>query len=197
MSKTSLVVVGASLAGLRAVDAARKSGFAGRITLVGAESHLPYDRPPLSKAYLDSVDGSPESPTFRDERVLRDELDVTLGLGTPATALDTAGRRLHLGDRQIQFDALAISTGADARPLSSRGHLKGVYTLRTLDDARAIRAGLDARARTVVIGEGSIAPRWPPGRANGDWTSRSWRSCRTRSSVRSARRWVRFARPCT
>ena len=157
-----LVVVGASLAGLRAVEAARKSGYTGRITLIGTEDHLPYDRPPLSKAYLDEApagDG-PEVPTFRTEDFLRDELDVNLVLGCAATGLDTEAKtvRVGLGDeaREIGYDALIVATGADARRLPGTDHLEGVHCLRTLDDAKAIRKALDAKARVVIIGAGFI-----------------------------------------
>src|SRR5438067_126640 len=148
----NLVVVGASLAGLRAVEGARKAGFDGRITLVGAEEHLPYDRPPLSKSYLD--DAEPQATIFRSEEVLRDELGVDLRLGTPATGLDTAAKEVRVGDSGLSYDALVIATGAAARTLP--GGLNGVHTLRTLDDAVAVRAALDAGARTVVIGAGFI-----------------------------------------
>ncbi|MCW2945738.1 MAG: pyridine nucleotide-disulfide oxidoreductase [Actinoallomurus sp.] len=149
-----LVVVGASLAGLRAVEAARRTGFAGRITLIGAEDHLPYDRPPLSKAFLEEA-GVP-IPTFRDEKVLRDELGVRLMLGAPATRLDTDGRAVVVGDRTVAYDAVVLATGASARELPGGRDLAGVHTLRTLDDAVAIRAALDSGARTVVIGAGFI-----------------------------------------
>ena len=80
LSQENLVVVGASLAGLRAAEAARKTGFEGGITLIGSEEHLPYDRPPLSKAYLEQlpVGEGPASTHFRTEDVLRDELGVEL-----------------------------------------------------------------------------------------------------------------------
>lgn len=154
-----LVVVGASLAGLRAVEAARSGGFEGRITLIGAEPHLPYDRPPLSKAYLDeSADSqAPASTEFRSESVLRDELNVELLLGAAATGLDTTARIVTLADgREVRYDALVIATGADARTLPGTDALDGVHTLRTVDDAVAVRAALDAGARTVVIGAGFI-----------------------------------------
>lgn len=150
-----LVVVGASLAGVRAVEAARKSGFDGEITLIGAERHLPYDRPPLSKAFLD-VDGDGSHEPFRDEAQLRDELTVTMRLGTPATGLDTAAKVVHLDGGTVPYDALVIATGAHARELSQSHHLAGVHALRTVDDAAAIRAALDDGARTVVIGAGFI-----------------------------------------
>ena len=151
-----LVVVGASLAGLRAVEAARKSGFTGSITLVGAEEHLPYDRPPLSKAFLDEGESALPAPFFRPEEVLRDELRVELLLGAEATGLDTSRRVVSIGDREVAFDVLVIATGAQARTLPGTEGMAGVHCVRTLDDARAVRAALEAGARTVVIGAGFI-----------------------------------------
>lgn len=154
-----LVVVGASLAGLRAVETARADGFDGQITLIGSEPHLPYDRPPLSKAYLDRLpDGqAPASTEFRSEDILRDELNVTLLLGVPASGLDTAARVVTTADgREVSYDALVIATGADARTLPGTEGLDGVHTLRTVDDAVAVRVALDSDARTVVIGAGFI-----------------------------------------
>lgn len=151
-----LVVVGASLAGLRAVEAARKTGFDGSVTLVGAETHLPYDRPPLSKAFLEPDAGEPEPPFFRDEAHLRDELDVTLMLGEPATGLDTSRRVVVVGDSEVPYDALVIATGSTPRQLPGAERLSGVYALRTLDDALGVRAALESGARTVVVGAGFI-----------------------------------------
>jgi NADPH-dependent 2,4-dienoyl-CoA reductase/sulfur reductase-like enzyme len=150
-----LVIVGASLAGLRAAEAARKAGHDGPIALIGAEQHLPYDRPPLSKAYLEDSE-EPPVVRFREEQHLREELGVDLELGTPASGLDTDAREVVLGERRIGYDALVIATGARARTLPGSGHLAGVHTLRTLDDAIAVRAALDTGARTVVIGAGFI-----------------------------------------
>lgn len=158
MSVERLVVVGGSLAGLRAVEAARKTGFAGTITLIGAERHLPYDRPPLSKDFLDVAESGVENevPFFRSDDVFADELDVELLLGSPATSLDVERRVVHVGDREVGYDALVIATGSQLRTLPDTEHLDGVYGLRTLDDSLAIRAALDAGARTVVIGAGFI-----------------------------------------
>ncbi|MGE0297099.1 NAD(P)/FAD-dependent oxidoreductase [Pseudonocardia sp.] len=154
---THLVVVGASLAGLRAVEAARRIGHEGPVTLVGAEEHLPYDRPPLSKAYLDRSAEPPESVIFRTEEHLRGELGVELRLGSPATRLDTASRTIRLGDgATLPYDALVIATGGAPRTLPGSEGLAGVHTLRTLDDALAVREALDAGARTVVVGGGFI-----------------------------------------
>jgi len=154
MTIERFVVVGASLAGLRAVEAARKAGFTGSITLIGAEEHLPYDRPPLSKAFLD-VDAG-EHPVFRTHEVLEDELNVELMLGEPATGLDPDRKVVRVGDREIGYDALVIATGSTLRTIPGTDHLDGVHGLRTLDDSLAIRAALDAGARTVVIGAGFI-----------------------------------------
>ena len=152
-----LVVVGASLAGLRAVEAARRQGFEGRITLIGAEEHLPYDRPPLSKAYLDVLDdGDPQIPFFRTEDTFREELRVELMLGAAATGLDTDARCVIVGETTVPYDILVIATGAGARSLPGTDGIDGVHALRTLDDARAVREALESGARTVVIGAGFI-----------------------------------------
>lgn len=157
MAAEHLVIAGASLAGLRAVEGARKAGFDGAITLIGAERHLPYDRPPLSKAYLETgQETTLQTPTFRTEQVLTGELGAELLLGEPATGLDPDAKVVQRGDREIGYDALVIATGADAKTLPGADELDGVHTLRTLDDAIAVRAALDDGARTVVIGGGFI-----------------------------------------
>lgn len=153
MTELPLVVVGASLAGLRAVEAARQTGYAGPIILVGAESHLPYDRPPLSKGFLDPG-YEPASTTYRSEDEL-DELDVDLRLGVRATSLDTETRQVIIGDQTITYRGLVIATGAYARELPGK-RLAGVHTLRTIDDARGIRKALEAGASTVIVGGGFI-----------------------------------------
>jgi NADPH-dependent 2,4-dienoyl-CoA reductase/sulfur reductase-like enzyme len=153
-----LVVVGGSLAGLRAVEAARKTGFAGSITLIGAEQHLPYDRPPLSKEFLNALEPGVEAliPFFRSDDVFADELKVELILGAPATGLDVSRKVVLIDERQVPYDALVIATGSQLRKLPNSDHLDGVHGLRTLDDSLAIRTALDAGARTVVIGAGFI-----------------------------------------
>ena len=128
-----LVVVGASLAGLRAVEAARELAFAGAITLIGAELHLPYDRPPLSKAFLTS-EKEPVSPFFQTRERLVTELGVELRLGAPATGLDTTERVVDVDGKAVHYDALVIATGAHARILPGTEGMAGVHTLRTLDD---------------------------------------------------------------
>lgn len=158
MTVERLVVVGASLAGLRAVEAARKTGFDGPITLIGAERHLPYDRPPLSKEFLDAAEPGVEGlvPFFRSDDTFANELNVELLLGTPATGLDVERKLVLVGDREVAYDALVIATGSQLRTLPGSEHLEGVRGLRTLDDSLAIRKALDSGARTVVIGAGFI-----------------------------------------
>jgi NADPH-dependent 2,4-dienoyl-CoA reductase/sulfur reductase-like enzyme len=150
----TIAVVGASLAGLRAVETLRHEEFAGRLILIGAEAHLPYDRPPLSKELL-------AGEWEHDRTVLRkqpyDELDLELRLGTPATGLDLGAREVELaGGTVITYDGLVIATGSTPRTLPSVPELDGVFTLRTLDDCLAIRERLDGGARVVVIGAGFI-----------------------------------------
>lgn len=149
-----VVVVGASLAGLRAVQTARQLGFEGRLSLVGAEEHLPYDRPPLSKEML-RVEREPDTPGLPGADEL-DALDVECLLGTPASALDVEARALTVGDRQMSYDALLIATGARPRQLPGTEGLAGVHCLRTLEDSLAIRRAMEQGARTVVVGAGFI-----------------------------------------
>ncbi|WP_293002279.1 FAD-dependent oxidoreductase [Mycobacterium sp.] len=158
MTVERFVVVGASLAGLRAVEAARKAGFEGTVTLIGAEPHLPYDRPPLSKEFLEptATGADPEAPFLRDEKFLNEDLRIELVLGEAATGLDTDRRDVLIGDRRIPYDALVIATGSTLRTLPGTENLAGVHGLRTLDDSIAIRTALQAGARTVVIGAGFI-----------------------------------------
>jgi 3-phenylpropionate/trans-cinnamate dioxygenase ferredoxin reductase subunit len=151
----SVAIVGMSLAGLRAAEALRRAGFDGRIDAIGAETHLPYDRPPLSKELL-AGRSEPDDIVLRKQGV--DDLDLHWRLGKPAVALDLAGRHVEIegGDR-VAFDGLVIATGSVPRRLPSLvGHLDGVFVLRTLDDALAIRERLEARPRVVVIGAGFI-----------------------------------------
>jgi NADPH-dependent 2,4-dienoyl-CoA reductase/sulfur reductase-like enzyme len=148
-----IVVCGASLAGLRTVETLRRDGFAGRLTLVGAESHEPYDRPPLSKDYL-------SGKSDRDKIVLRrqgfDELDVDLRLGVAAHDLDCAAHTVGIGDDTVGYDGLVIATGAHPRPLPDQPDLDGIHLLRTVEDSQRLMALLGAEARLCVIGAGFI-----------------------------------------
>ncbi|HEX5367751.1 MAG TPA: FAD-dependent oxidoreductase [Acidimicrobiales bacterium] len=153
-----VVVVGGSLAGLRAAEQLRHQGFEGRITLVGDEARRPYDRPPLSKQLL--------AGAWDEDRIVLgaankggvDGLDIDWRLGRRATGLDVEGRVVRLaGGEDLPYDGLVIATGARPRQLPGTTALAGVHTLRTLDDALAVRAALDAGARrVVVVGAGFI-----------------------------------------
>ena len=156
MSTAPIVVVGASLAGLRAVEAFRKAGYDGPLTLIGAEPHLPYDRPPLSKRFLDSGDADgPQVPTYRSRSEFSD-LNADLRLGTPASALDPDSSEVVLADGQRQpYSRLVITTGAHARALPG-GAMAGVHTLRTLDDAQVLRRDLEHAQHVLVVGAGFI-----------------------------------------
>ena len=149
-----IIVVGASLAGLRAVERLRQQGYAGRIVWVGEEPHLPYDRPPLSKQILL---GSWDVDRTALRREPYEELELDLRLGRRATALDPAERTLALDDGTSEpYDALLIATGAAARPLPGQPDLEGIHLLRSLDDSLAIRAALEHSPRVVVVGAGFI-----------------------------------------
>ena len=150
----SVAVVGASLAGLRAVEALRARGFDGRILWIGAEPHLPYDRPPLSKEVLR---GEWEPAQIALARRGVEVLDTDLRLGCRAVRLDAGSRRLALqGGERIAVDGVVIATGASARRLPGQPELAGVHVLRSLDDALAIRGALEAVPRVVVVGGGFI-----------------------------------------
>jgi NADPH-dependent 2,4-dienoyl-CoA reductase/sulfur reductase-like enzyme len=150
-----VVVVGASLAGLRAVEALRRQDYAGEVVWLGAEVHPPYDRPPLSKQLLRGEWSAERAFLRRDTDY--DELSVDLRLGVRATALDAANKRITLGDGStLDYDGIVIATGASARRLPFGQGLSGVHVLRTLDDAIAICAALQARPRVCVVGAGFI-----------------------------------------
>jgi len=149
------VVIGAGQAGGRAVEAMRRAGFAGRIDLVGAEPHLPYERPPLSKELLAADAG--DLQTMFDEAWFRDQ-DIALHLGVEATAIDRAAKQVRLGDgATLPYDRLLLTTGGVVRELDIEGaSLPGVHTLRTIEDNRAIAALLAAGGPIVVVGGGFI-----------------------------------------
>ncbi|MCW2495114.1 FAD-dependent oxidoreductase [Jatrophihabitans sp.] len=143
-----VVIIGAGLAGLRTAERLRERGFAGVIELLGAEQHLPYDRPPLSKAVLRGE---------RGETVLRaeaefDALRVQPRLGEAAVAIDVAAGVVHTKLGEVAYDAVVIATGAVPRRLAGiEGHV-----LRTLDDALALREALRPGVRLAVIGAGLV-----------------------------------------
>ena len=146
-----VLVVGAGLGGLRTVERLRTAGFQGRISLVGDEAHAPYDRPPLSKQVL-TGEWAPERTTLRSVAGL-DELGVRTHLGMRAVALRQGEVELADG-ASLHADAIVIATGLAARTLP--GQPAGVHTLRTLDDALALRSALERASSLLVIGGGFI-----------------------------------------
>jgi NADPH-dependent 2,4-dienoyl-CoA reductase/sulfur reductase-like enzyme len=151
----TVTIVGASLSGLYAARELRAQGYDGRLVIVGDEPHAPYDRPPLSKDFLTGrADETHLALTDPEETA---ELGAEWILGVRARALDARGRTVPLDDgRTVSTDGVVIATGASARRLPG-DTLAGVHTLRTLDDARALREELTrGPRRVVVIGGGFI-----------------------------------------
>ncbi len=151
-----VVVVGASLAGLRAAETLRQHDVAGSVTVIGDELHRPYDRPPLSKKLL-AGEWEPDRIHLRQPAIF-DELDVEWRLGTAATGLDLVGRSVQLADGEtVPFDGLIIATGARPRRLPGQTEFGHVHELRTLDDALALRTEIvPGDKRVVVVGAGFI-----------------------------------------
>jgi NADPH-dependent 2,4-dienoyl-CoA reductase/sulfur reductase-like enzyme len=145
-----VVLAGAGLASQRCAEALRAAGHDGPITMVGAERHRPYDRPPLSKA------GAELLVHLRPERWYADH-DVTLRLGTPVAALDVGGRQVLLrGGERLPYERLLIATGAEPivpPPFAGRSN---VQALRTVDDAWRLRTALAPGCRLVVVGAGLV-----------------------------------------
>jgi 3-phenylpropionate/trans-cinnamate dioxygenase ferredoxin reductase subunit len=155
-ASSTIAVVGASLAGLRAAETLRAEGHTGAIVLIGAESHPPYDRPPLSKQFLAGTWGLDRVVLRPAEKIVA--LGLDLRLGHHAGALDVGGHTLELDDGDVvRFDGLVVATGAHPRPLPSAEPLAGVHALRTLEDSIALgRAARAEGARVVVVGAGFI-----------------------------------------
>lgn len=153
MSK-SVVIVGASMGGLRAAEALRNNGFEGQITVIGAEVHAPYNRPPLSKEVL-AKEVTHDAVAFK----LRAHVeDVIWHLGDPATSVDLETQVVTTNSgKAFEYDGLVIASGLRPRTLDlPNGKLSGRHTVRTLDDAIGLRADLVPGARVIVAGAGFI-----------------------------------------
>jgi NADPH-dependent 2,4-dienoyl-CoA reductase/sulfur reductase-like enzyme len=149
-----VVVVGASLAGVRAAEAVRAGGFDGELVVVGDEPHRPCDRPPLSKQVL--AGRQPPDATALD---VDEGLDAEWRLGTRATALDVASRRVTFDDGDaLRYDGLVLATGATPRRIPAWPEVEGVHVLRSIDDCAALRHDLTTSSprRLVVVGAGFI-----------------------------------------
>jgi NADPH-dependent 2,4-dienoyl-CoA reductase/sulfur reductase-like enzyme len=155
MALRHVVVVGAAAAGLTTAEALRRGGYDGKLTMIGAERHLPYDRPPLSKQILAGA-WEREKINLRQPDVLS-TLDAEWLLGSPATGLDVAARQVRLGNGDlVDYDGLVLATGVTPRQLPFGHELAGVHTLRTVDDALALRERLTSGTRLVVVGCGFL-----------------------------------------
>ncbi len=160
---STIAIVGASLAGLHAVEALRVGGFEGDLVVIDSASELPPDRPPLSKQVLLGEWDIDRAATPLAARI--EELALDLRLGTTATSLRLGGNSSHtiglsggdgLATDELSVDGIVLATGAAARTLSGP-QLNGVHVLRTAEDCLALRAQLDAGVqRVVVVGAGFI-----------------------------------------
>jgi 3-phenylpropionate/trans-cinnamate dioxygenase ferredoxin reductase subunit len=150
-----IVIIGAGAAGLTTAETLRRLGFQGTIMMVNAEQTLPYDRPPLSKQVLAGT-WAPEKVLLRSPAAL-EKLALNWFHGAEATHLDVAGHHVDLSDGQrLEFDAAVIATGLTPRSLASGHDLQGVFVLRTLEHAVALRQTLAAGKRLVVVGGGFL-----------------------------------------
>ncbi len=151
-----IVIIGAGQAGAQAAASLRQEGFAGRITLVGEEPVLPYQRPPLSKAYLEGA--FEKSRLFLKPPEFYEKAGVELKVGARAAAIDRAGKLVALASgEELAYDGLLIATGAAPRKLNVPGaDLAGVAYLRSLADSEALRPALGSSAPLVIIGGGFI-----------------------------------------
>ncbi len=148
-----IVIAGGGLAAQRCAETLRRSGYDGQLRIICGEPHVPYDRPPLSKAVLAGAeDGLAFRPTAWYE-----EHGVELLLGRHAMALDCERREVTLGGGDVlAYEQLLVATGSRPRRLALLDRFANVHTLRTLDDARALRAALAAGGRLVIVGAGFI-----------------------------------------
>ncbi|MFE2854065.1 NAD(P)/FAD-dependent oxidoreductase [Streptomyces lavendulae] len=153
-TKPGVVIVGAGMAGVQTAVALREQGFAGPVTLLGAEPHQPYDRPPLSKAVLL---GKAEEAAFDVAfDVDFEELRIDLRLGTEVTGVRPGAHELDTPAGPVPYEVLVLATGAEPLTLPGTGGVPGVHLLRTLDDAARLRPVLATAPDLVVVGAGWI-----------------------------------------
>lgn len=155
MAEQVFTVVGAGLAGGRAAEALRELGFDGRVVLIGSEPERPYERPPLSKAYLSGE--LPEARVFLRPAGFYAEQQIELLENTTVEAIDLGARRLRLSTGARAYDRLLLATGSRPRRLEVPGaELPGISTYRTLADARRLHEHLARRPRVLVVGAGFL-----------------------------------------
>lgn len=152
----SVVIIGGGLAGAKTAEALREKGFQGSVTLIAAEDHLPYERPPMSKDYLAGKSAF-EDAVVHPSRWYEDN-NVTLKLGVRATKIDAEGHQVTLEDNStVAYDKLVLATGSVVRKLPIPGaDAKNVHYLRTVEDSDAIRQTFGQDKKLVIIGGGWI-----------------------------------------
>jgi len=153
---THIVVIGAGQAGASLVAKLRNSGFDGQVTLIGEEKAPPYQRPPLSKAYL--LGEMELERLFLRPQSFYDENDITLRLNTRVDAIDAAAKTVSIGDEVLSYDMLALTTGSTPRrlPAAIGGALEGVHVVRGLDDVDAMEPEFAEGRRVLIVGGGYI-----------------------------------------
>ncbi|MFM9878621.1 MAG: NAD(P)/FAD-dependent oxidoreductase [Rhodoglobus sp.] len=151
-----LLIVGASMAGLRTAESARRAGYDGPITFLGSESHRPYNRPPLSKDLLRTPGQGHDDVAFPLRDGLIDNVDWVLG--TSAVRLDRDSRTVHDAKGGVhEYAALAIATGLRPKSLPIPDHgLSGIHVLRTLEDAMGLRDAIGPEVNVVILGSGFV-----------------------------------------
>jgi 3-phenylpropionate/trans-cinnamate dioxygenase ferredoxin reductase subunit len=156
VDRQQVVIIGGGLAGAKTAEALREQGYAGSIILLGAERHLPYERPPLSKGFLKGEQEAGEAEVFPQEWYA--DHDVDLRLGVTATSVDAAAHEVLTSDGgRISYDALVLATGASPRRATLPGaDLPGVLYLRTIEDSERLREAFRPGAKVVIIGGGWI-----------------------------------------
>ncbi|WP_028135181.1 NAD(P)/FAD-dependent oxidoreductase [Bradyrhizobium japonicum] len=155
MSDGPVIIVGAGHGGYQVAASLRQAGFSGRVCLINDEAHLPYQRPPLSKAYIKGSAG-PESLMFRPEKFYHDQ-NIELIAGR-AASIDRAGHKVQLASGEtLGYGHLVLATGARNRLLDlPNANLPDVKYLRILDESEALRAIMPSKTRAVIIGAGFI-----------------------------------------
>ncbi|MGI5203081.1 NAD(P)/FAD-dependent oxidoreductase [Spirillospora sp. CA-108201] len=151
MPEETFVIAGASLAGAKAAETLREEGFAGRVLLVGEEIERPYERPPLSKGFLQ--DKEPREKAHVHEADWYDKHDVELRVGTSVASIDRGAHQVRLSTKEpVSYDKLLLATGASPRRLDVPGSkLQGIHYLRTMADSAALKQALAPGGRRVVV----------------------------------------------
>ena len=148
---SGIIIIGAGQAGASLAEKLRSEGYDDAITLIGAEPVPPNERPPLSKAYL--LGDSEKERLFLRPAAIYAEKDITLKLGTPVSAIDTAAKAVTVGAEVLTYDQLALTTGSDPirLPEAIGGDLDGVFTVRTLADIDAMSERFRQGAHVLMV----------------------------------------------